>query len=271
MTDQAAKELVAYVTGIGVRGPGLADWPQTEAVLCARQAYERADTLLPAPDTLPPTERRRSGRVVRLAFAIGLEAARQSGADPARLPVVFASSGGDGDNCHEICQTLASANRALSPTRFHNSVHNAPGGYWSIAAGTQVQSTTICAYDASFAAGLLEAVAQIAVSGSTTALIAYDLDYPPPLRAARTVPAAFGMALVLHASPQPHALAQLRVHLGTGTASRVDHQELEALRAAIPAAEGLVLLEALAMRRATTVNIAYLAPQTLRVAVAPCA
>ena len=271
MTEAARKELVAYVTGIGVRGPGLADWPQTEAVLNARQPYARADTLLPPPDTLPPTERRRTGRVVRLAFAIGLEAARQSDTDPARLPVVFASSGGDGDNCHEICQTLASANRALSPTRFHNSVHNAPAGYWSIAAATQVPSTTVCAYDASFAAGLLEALAQIAVGGPATALIAYDLDYPPPLRAARPVPAAFGLALVLDPRPQPHALAQLRVGLASGTADRVGHQGREALRAAIPAAAGLVLLEAIARRRATTVNIAYLEPQTLRVEVTPCA
>jgi hypothetical protein len=266
----AISGLTAYVTGIGIRGPGLASWPQTGAVLCARQPYEWTETLLPAPDSLPPTERRRSGRVVRLAFAIGLEAARQSGTDPAQLPVVFASSGGDGDNCHEICQTLASANRALSPTRFHNSVHNAPAGYWSIAASTQVQSTTICAYDASFAAGLLEALTQIAVSGATTALIAYDIDYPPPLRAARTVPAAFGLALILSASLQPHALAQLRVSLGSGAADRVDHQELEALRAAIPAAEGLVLLEAIAKRRATTANITDLEPQTLRVTVTPC-
>ncbi len=161
-----------------------------------------AETLLPAPETLPPTERRRTGRVVRLAFAIGLEATRHAEANPAQLPVVFASSGGDGDNCHEICQTLASADRSLSPTRFHNSVHNAPAGYWSIAAGTQVPSTTICAYDASFAAGLLETLAQIAVRKVATALFAYDLDYPPPLRAARSVPAPFGLALVLHPSPQ---------------------------------------------------------------------
>jgi hypothetical protein len=270
VSDAARSELTAYVTGIGVRGPGLADWPQTAAVLCARQPYERAGTLLPAPETLPPTERRRTGRVVRLAFAIGLEAARQSDTDPAQLPVVFASSGGDGDNCHEICQTLASANRALSPTRFHNSVHNAPAGYWSIAAGTQVPSTTVCAYDASFAAGLLEALTQIAVGGATTALIAYDLDYPPPLRAARAVPAAFGLALVLHASPQPQALARLRVGLDSGAADRVAHHELEALRAAIPAAHGLVLLEAIAQRRATAVNIAYLEPRMLRVEVTPC-
>ena len=270
MSSTVTHDLVAYVSGIGIRGPGLSDWPQTEAVLCAHRPYVRADTLLPAPETLPPTERRRSGRVVRLAFAIGLEAARHAEVNPAQLPVVFASSGGDGDNCHEICQTLASADRSLSPTRFHNSVHNAPAGYWSIAAGTQVPSTTICAYDASFAAGLLEAVTQIAAHGVATALIAYDLDYPPPLHAARSVPAPFGLALVLHSHPQPHSLAQLRVGIECGPADRVEHQELEALRTTIPAAQGLVLLEAIAKRQATTVRIAYLEPQTLHIVVTPC-
>ena len=263
-------DLVAYVSGIGVRGPGLADWPQTEAVMGALQPYVQAETLLPAPETLPPTERRRTGRVVRLAFAIGLEATRHAEANPAQLPVVFASSGGDGDNCHEICQTLASADRSLSPTRFHNSVHNAPAGYWSIAAGTQVPSTTICAYDASFAAGLLETLAQLAVHKVATALFAYDLDYPPPLRSARSVPAPFGLALVLHPSPQAHSLARLSVSIDSGPADRLEHRELEALRTAIPAAQGLVLLEAIAKRQATTVNIAYLEPQTLRIVVTPC-
>ncbi|MGH8253061.1 MAG: beta-ketoacyl synthase chain length factor [Steroidobacteraceae bacterium] len=271
MTDATAGELIAYLTGIGVRGPGLEDWPQTEAVLSGRQVHQAAETLLPAPENLPPTERRRSGRVVRLAFAIGLEATRRSGADPARLPMVFASSSGDGDNCHEICETLASASRALSPTRFHNSVHNAPAGYWSIAAATQVQSTTVCAYDASFAAGLLEAMTQVVGNASSVALLAYDIDYPPPLRAARKVSAAFGLALVLQAGASPQALAQVRVRIATGVAGRLENADLETMRATIPAAQGLVLLQAVAMRGATTVNIAYLGEQLLRVTVTPCA
>jgi len=270
MIAPGAGELTVYLTGVGVRGPGLEDWPQTEAVLAGRQVHQMAETLLPAPENLPPTERRRSGRVVRLAFAIGLEATRHAGADPRQLPMVFASSGGDGDNCHEICQTLASDNRALSPTRFHNSVHNAPAGYWSIAAATQVQSTTVCAFDASFAAGLLEAAAQVASSRSCAALLAYDLDYPPPLRAIRKLPAAFGLGLVLQSSVTPNALAQLRLHLATGIADRLDDAGLESLRETIPAAQGLVLLEGIARRRATTVKLAYLGEQVLHATVTPC-
>ena len=75
------------------------------------------------------------GAVVKLALAVGLEACAHAGAIPARLPAVFTSSGGDGRNCHEICAALASAERLISPTRFHNSVHNAAAGYWGIATG----------------------------------------------------------------------------------------------------------------------------------------
>ena len=260
--------LVAYVSGIGVLGPGLCGWPETKAVLSGRQAWVRTETQLPVPETLPPTERRRTGRVVRLAFAAGLEATRQANSDPVGLPVVFSSSSGDGDNCHEICQTLATANRALSPTRFHNSVHNAPAGYWSIAAGSQRPSTTICASDASFAAGLLEAVAQMAVAG-TTGLIAYDIDYPPPLHAARPITGPFAIALVLDPEPGPNVLARLQVRLNTAAPSGLAHRELKTMLASIPAAQGLILLEAIAARIPATLNISYLQPQTLHIEVSP--
>ncbi len=262
-------DLVAYISGIGVRGPGLCGWAETEAVLSGRQKWVRTETLLPVPETLPPTERRRTGRVVRLAFAAGLEATRQASVDPAGLPVVFSSSSGDGDNCHEICATLATANRALSPTRFHNSVHNASAGYWSIAAGSQLPSTTICASDASFAAGFLEAMAQMTVAGTATALIAYDIDYPPPLHAARPIAAPFAIALVLEPDPGPNVLARLSLRLDTAAPTQLAHRELSAMLTSIPAAQGLTLLEAVAARVPATVNISYLQPLTLHIEVSP--
>ena len=75
-------------------------------------------------------------------------------ADLAQLATVFSSTAGDCDNSHVILETLASADRALSPTRFANSVHNAAAGYWSIATGAKAESTVLCAFDASFGAGL---------------------------------------------------------------------------------------------------------------------
>jgi hypothetical protein len=262
--------LTAYVNAIGVRGPGLADWADAAAVLRREKDYVAAPTTLPPPEELAPTERRRTGRVARLALSVGFEATRRISADPANLPVVFASSGGDGDNCDAICRTLASPNRALSPTRFHNSVHNAPAGYWSIAAAAQVPTTTLCAYDASFSAGLIEALAQLATSGRDTALIAYDLDYPPPLKFVRPTPAPFAVALILSAAANDSSLARIGVRLDRGAGDACSIPALEELAAAIPAARALALLEVIALGRPATLKIGYLDPAVLRVEVSPC-
>ena len=51
--------------------------------------------------------------------------------------VVFASGDADGENLHHILESLATPEHEVSPTRFHNSVHNAAAGYWNIATGAR--------------------------------------------------------------------------------------------------------------------------------------
>ena len=205
--------LTAHIEGIGLIGPGFDDWPAARAVLAGEAAYAAAPTNLPAPAALPPSERRRASRAIKVALAAGFEACRAAGLDPATLPSVFSASAGDGDNCHEICQQLATADRQISPTRFHNSVHNAPAGYWGIASGAMASSSVLCAYDASFGAGLLEALAQVAADRTAVALIVYDTDYPEPIFATRPVPDAFGVAMVLGPVATGRSLARIEVEL----------------------------------------------------------
>src|SRR5690606_42059827 len=57
-----------------------------------------------------------------------------------------------------MAATLASDPRSISRTRFHNSVHNAAAGYWTIGAGCTAAATAVSAGPASFAQGLLEAL-----------------------------------------------------------------------------------------------------------------
>ncbi len=168
--------LTAFIESIGLVGPGLTDWPHAADVLSGRVPYAPARTELPPPAGLPSAERRRTGPVVRVALAAGHEAVAASGRDAAMLATVFSASGGDGQNCHAICETLAGDDRQLSPTRFHNSVHNAPAGYWSIATRAMATSNVLCAHDGSFAAGLLESLCQVVVDRVPTLLIAYDTD-----------------------------------------------------------------------------------------------
>ncbi len=259
--------LSAYIQGVGILGPGLADWPSAAEVLRGSVPYHAAPTVLSTPAVLPPAERRRAGRVVRLALGVGAQAIAAGGVDASRLPSVFSSSGADGDNCNEICMTLASPERLLSPTRFHNSVHNAAAGYWSIAYGCSEASTALCAYDASFGAGLIEALTQLAQGPGALLLVVYDADYPPPMRWKRPIPDAFAIALLLsreEAFTERRALAQLRFSLTEQAASVLKQPELEQLRRQIPAARGLPLLEQLAQRRSGCVALDYLDEQRLR-------
>jgi hypothetical protein len=263
--------LSACILGVGVMGPGIADWRAAAAILRGDAAYAPSATVLPEPAALPPAERRRAGRVIRLALAVGAQAIAAGAADPRDLPTVFSSSSGDGENCHEICVALAHGERQLSPTRFHNSVHNAAAGYWSIAYRCPEASTALCAHDASFGAGLLEALAQLARSRAAVLLVSYDVDYPPPMRWRRPIPDAFGIALLLAADDRPSAAAPLaRVHLSfTDEPAAVMHDgDLEALRRQIPAARGLPLLEHLARGESGPVALDYLDGQRLRVEVA---
>ena len=120
--------LTVHVEGIGCLGPGFDDWPAARAILRGEAPYASRPTNLPAPVALPASERRRASRATKVALAAGSEAIAMSGHDASTLASVFSASAGDGINCHELCQQLATDDRQISPTRFHNSVHNAPAG-----------------------------------------------------------------------------------------------------------------------------------------------
>jgi Beta-ketoacyl synthase, N-terminal domain len=262
--------LAAYVDGVGFLGPGVGDWPAAAGILSGAATWQNGPTVLPLPQSLPSTERRRTGPLVRLTLAVGLEATTRAGADPATLPAIFTSSGGDGENCHEICQALAAPDRQLSPTRFHNSVHNAAAGYWGIATGATPASNALCAHDGSFGAGLLEALCELAVERTRVLLIAYDASYPEPLHSVRPIPASLGVALVLAPERTAQSVAKLEAAGTDAPADPMADAALEALRVSIPAARSLPLLAQLARRTSGRVIIDYLDGMRLAVQVNPC-
>jgi hypothetical protein len=257
--------LLGFIEGVGLLGPGIPNWQEGARQLTGEQPRSAAATVIPALDCLPSAERRRTGVPVRIAITAGLEATTGAGTDPAQLPAIFSSSGGDGQNLHEICTALASGERQLSPTRFHNSVHNAPSGYWGIATGATPASNALCAFDASFTAGLLEALTQVHIEQRPVLLVAYDAQYPEPLRSTRPIPDAFAVALVLAPARKAAALARVEVRLSDAPADQLPDAGLEALRQQIPAARSLPLLVQLARRGSGTVVLDYLKPRTVSV------
>lgn len=269
MIDQPMK---VFIEGLGVLGPGLSGWQTSQPVLAGTVPYVEAAVVIPPNDLLPSAERRRTGIPVKLALAVGCEAIAHSQRNASELPAVFASSAGDGDNMHYIFDMLAKNGREVSPTRFHNSVHNAPSGYWSIATKSMAPTTSLACFDASFVAGLLEAATQTLANGNAAVLIAYDAPYPQPLHAARPISAIFGVALVLSGSKTNRSMAEIGISINRKNKSStpIANAELEAIRAGTPAARSLPLLAALSNRISGEIYFDYIAGNQIDVAVRPC-
>ena len=260
-----------YLDAVSLYGPGLPGWDASLPLLRGETSYSGGDLPAFASALLPATERRRAGKSVKLAIEIAQQAAQQCGIDPATPAMVFASSSGDTDVLSAICESLAGDDRLISPTRFHNSVHNAPAGYWSIAVGSRQPSNSIACREITAAAGLLEAATQCVVEQTPVLLAVYDIPFPFPMNAAEPITTAFGSALVL----QPHATAHSRFSLdlelipGTSAAPACDGA-LESLRRGVPAARLLPLLQLLANDMDGTVQLDYIEPHALRLSLTRC-
>jgi hypothetical protein len=262
-----------YVNGIGLLGPGLGGWSECRSVLAGHGAYCETAPPEPSASLLPPNERRRSSDVVRWAVHVAQEAIEQAETDPKTLATVFACSGGEMGILNQLCTTLAMSERVVSPTLFHQSVHNAAAGYWSIATRCQQSSTALSCYDWSFGSGLLEAAAYVCSEEKTVLLVAYDLPPPSPLYAALPFVAGFAAAFVLAPTPALHTFAQLDLTLSNDLserATRMEDARLEVLRTGNPAARSLPLMTAIARSCTAPVFLEYLEDQHLVINVAPC-
>lgn len=261
-----------FVEGVGVLGPGLCGWQASRPILAGTAAYVDAALVIPPNDLLPPAERRRTGLAVKISLAIGCEAIAHAQRNAAELPAVFASSAGEGENMQAIFETLAADAREISPTRFHNSVHNAPAGYWSIATRSMAPSISLACYDASFVAGLIEAGAQAVTGDDAVILMSYDAPYTQPVHAVRPISAAFGIALALTGNKTSRSLAELDIGIGRmdRASTPCASERLESLRLGIPAARGLPLLAALAAGTQNLVCLDYVAGNQVNIAVRPC-
>ncbi|MDE2006245.1 MAG: beta-ketoacyl synthase chain length factor [Rhodospirillales bacterium] len=264
----------ADILGVGVWGPGLQGWPASRAVLAGRADFVSVEMPVPALSLLAPTERRRAGAATRLALAVALEASEAAGIAPGTAGGVFATSNGDGAVVGALLEVLTSADPLVSPTQFHNSVHNAAAGYWSIGTQSAAPVTSLSGHDGSFAAALLRAVSEVVSDRVPVLLVAYDLPVPQPLAALRPTRFAFGVGLMLGpADGAAPSLARLTLGYRAGAAPAGEFLPratgLHELAAANPAARSLRLLEALAAGRADRFALDLFAGQVM-VEVAPC-
>lgn len=249
--------LSASIRAASLWGPGLEGWTASLPILTGAAPYVPAPSPPPAPILLPPAERRRAGPVIRLALVVAHEASTSSGLPPASLDAVFASSNGDGPIVAAILEALGTKtdSRVVSPTQFHNSVHNAAAGYWSIATASRRPATCIGCHDESWAAALLTALAGLHTAGLPVLLVCYDHPLPPPLDAVRSTGPAFAAALVL-TPPSGGPTLHLSYNPETPPRPAAPDPRFAAL-APNPAARALPLLVALAQTAPLTHDLAY--------------
>lgn len=252
-----------WIDGIALWTPQAPGWAAAAAALRgAGLPEELSDALCkpapagppaqrPSPALLAPNERRRAPDSVLLALEVASAALAGSGHDPAGTASVFTSAHGDPAITDALCRTLASNPLLLSPTRFHHSVHNAASGYWAMASGSHAPSTALSAFDASFAAGWLEAASVCACDQAPVLLVGCDTEATGLLASVNRSRGVLGVALVL--APQPTAASLWRVDLipAAETGPRPALQSLLAHSLAHNAmADALPLFEALARGRA---------------------
>ena len=186
------------IEGIGFWARGLPDWEAAQRFAAHGGALLPQETPpKPSARLLAPNERRRAPETVAVALEVALAACQAAQRDPATLPSVFASTHGDLAVTDYICETLATDPKSVSPIKFHNSVHNAAAGYWTIGVGATHGATALSAYDASFAQGLIEAVALLFAGAEAVLLVAYDGQASGPLAQVSPSDELLGGALVL--------------------------------------------------------------------------
>ncbi|MDR6937870.1 beta-ketoacyl synthase chain length factor [Luteibacter sp. 3190] len=247
--------LSVWVGGIGLWAPGAGDWHAFREIVSG--AATPGETARPAADVLPPNERRRAPESVLLAAAAAGQAVRMSGREADTLPCVFASAHGDQVITDYMCQTLATAPAELSPTKFHNSVHNAPAGYWTIATHCHASSSAVSGGEYAFGAGLLEA-ATLAVADDRDVLLAsYDIAGSGPLGEMTTTTGPFAVALVL--SPRADGAAvrlDITPEPGNSGSEPLGDAWLDGIAASNPSARAIPLMRALALTRPTALRVA---------------
>ncbi|HEV7606659.1 MAG TPA: beta-ketoacyl synthase chain length factor [Steroidobacteraceae bacterium] len=206
-----------FIDGIALWSQQLPGWERARRILSGIEPAPLEPAPRPTPALLPPAERRRAPDTVSVAIAAGVEACAAAGREASSLPSVFTSTHGDLAITDYMCAMLASDPALLSPTKFHNSVHNAAAGYWSIATGSTRAYTAITAGAYSFGAGLLETCVQVIAGKEAVLLVAYDIDARGPLSSMVSSRHTLSAGFVIAPGRSPHTVAEFDLRLDAAT------------------------------------------------------
>lgn len=257
-----------FVSAIGIKAPGFSDAEDLKR-LSTDSPVDPTDFSINAPELLPRAEKRRSSDSVRIALEAAQQVLDQKLSNSLQVSALFSSAYGDPMVTHKLCDMLSQQPSSASPTLFHNSVHNAPAGYWSISSHYHGNTNSIAAGDHSFANGLWLAASHCLFDQGNVLLTCYDLPYPEPLNQKCPVSMAFAVSLLLSAQQQSDSRYQLQMQLASDQPpTRMSIAQWEALRLGNPAARSLPLLQAIQEAKDRSVLLQLNPHQQLKIDVA---
>ena len=182
------------IIGLGAWSPTFADWSSFCTGL--RRGEWSTDGAL-QPERIPPRERRRAPQLVKMAIEVMDQACTMADMSPDDVAVVFSSAMGDMQITDYMCRALSQTPKLISPTKFHNSVHNAAPGYWSITTGSFAPGTAVSAYEHTASMAFLEAAIQVVEENTPVVLVMQEVAAPLSLLDTCPSEQAFSAAVLM--------------------------------------------------------------------------
>jgi hypothetical protein len=243
------------ITGIGACSRGFQSWDEFQTV-CGTLAADTANWLIPTPSQISGRERRRAPALVKLAVEVAHQACDMGSIPKSEVASVFCSAMGDSEIATYICQTLAGPMKVLSPTKFHNSVHNAPAGYWSISAENRAPSSSIAGSRHSFPVAFLEAGVFATVESRPVLLVTADIQVRGPYEGVYPIENPFGAGLLLQNRVDDKSSWSITLEHRSGNAEwpTLKNPFLQELSETNPAARCLRLIEAIALQEHASIE-----------------
>jgi len=237
-----------WIRGLGFWTPGFA----SPGAWCAGTAEGSERT--PEAALLTGTLRRRATSMTRMALEAFGQATGAAGIDPAGAATVWATAFGEQRTALRLLAMLGRGEGKLSPTHFHQSVHNTAGGAASIATGNTRPSTTLTGASELVATALLEAGARLDREGGEVVVVLAD----EPLQAPFNTTGArepLSLAFVLSAAAVPGG-----VRLSKLRREAAPPAEPDARFAGLHVAAALPLLEAAVRGQCGVVSLELAGP-----------
>ena len=255
------------IVGLGVWSESFSNWEEFLSVL-GGHPVEASSAL--KPQAIPPNERRRAPLAVKMAVEVMDQACRMAEIEPATVATVFASAIGDMQITEYMCSTLANAPQTMSPTRFHNSVHNAATGYWSIATQSHCPASAVSGFSNSASMAVLDGAIQAVEEQIPVLVTVQETATPQSLQSVYEWELPFSAAMVLVPVGMCSSnIASLRL---SASGNQVEPPHLDDIPgidlSGNPAARLLPLLIAIAEQRNADVRLPLSRGSSLAIAIA---